>query len=89
MTGGAMSEEATSDPIEGHALMLYDGLCGVPHSAVYFKIKRDHADRFRFTPQQSALAAAIFSRSGIDREAMLKSNSVYLILDAPPQRRKC
>ena len=28
------------------------------------------------------LAAAILSRNGIDREAMLESNSVYMVLDA-------
>ncbi len=71
-----------SEQIEGRALMLYDGLCGVCNSAVQWAIKRDHADRLRFAPQQSALAAAILSRRGIDREAMLKSNSVYLVLDA-------
>ena len=68
--------------MEGPALMLYDGLCGMCNSAVQWVIKRDHGDRFRFAPQQSALAAAILSRNGIDREAMLKSNSVYLVLDA-------
>ena len=38
-------------------------------------------DRFRFVPQQSPLAAVILSRHGIDHEAMLKNNSVYLVLD--------
>jgi predicted DCC family thiol-disulfide oxidoreductase YuxK len=71
-----------SDQVEGRALMLYDGLCGVCNSAVQWVIKRDHADRFRFAPQQSAVAEAILSRRGIDRQAMLKSNSVYLVLDA-------
>jgi predicted DCC family thiol-disulfide oxidoreductase YuxK len=89
MTDGAtMSEDVTSDPMEGHALMLYDGLCGVCNSAVQWVIKRDHADRFRFAPQQSALAAAILSRSGIDREAMLQSNSVYLVLDAGSEHER-
>jgi predicted DCC family thiol-disulfide oxidoreductase YuxK len=71
-----------SDQVDGRAVMLYDGLCGVCNTAVQWVIKRDHADRFRFAPQQSALAAAILSRHGIDHEAMLKSNSVYLVLDA-------
>jgi predicted DCC family thiol-disulfide oxidoreductase YuxK len=78
MTGGAMM----SDEMEGRALMLYDGLCGVCNSAVQWVIKRDHADRFRFAPQQSAVAAAILSRHGIDRETMLENNSVYLVLHA-------
>jgi predicted DCC family thiol-disulfide oxidoreductase YuxK len=71
-----------SDQVEGRGLMLYDGLCGVCNSAVQWVIKHDHADRFRFAPQQSAVAAAILSRNGIDHEAMLESNSVYLVLDA-------
>jgi predicted DCC family thiol-disulfide oxidoreductase YuxK len=71
-----------SDQVDGRALMLYDGLCGVCNTAVQWVIKHDHADRFRFAPQQSAVAAAILSRHGIDHEAMLKSNSVYLVLDA-------
>jgi predicted DCC family thiol-disulfide oxidoreductase YuxK len=77
-----MSEDVTGDEMEGRALMLYDGLCGVCNHAVQWVIKHDHGDRFRFAPQQSAVAAAILSRNGIDREAMLQSNSVYMVLDA-------
>jgi predicted DCC family thiol-disulfide oxidoreductase YuxK len=68
--------------MEGRALMLYDGLCGVCNSAVQWVIKRDHTDRFRFAPQQSAVAQAILSRHGIDHETMLENNSVYLVLHA-------
>jgi predicted DCC family thiol-disulfide oxidoreductase YuxK len=77
-----------SDQVEGRALMLYDGLCGVCNSAVQWVIKRDHGDRFRFAPQQSAVAAAILSRNGIDHEAMLESNSVYLVLDAGTEHER-
>jgi predicted DCC family thiol-disulfide oxidoreductase YuxK len=83
-----MSEDVTGVGMEGRALMLYDGLCGVCNTAVQWVIQRDHADRFRFTPQQSALAAEILSRSGIDRDAMLKSNTVYLVLDAGSERER-
>ena len=68
--------------MEGRALMLYDGLCGVCNSAVQWVIKRDHADRFRFAPQQSAVAHAILSRHGIDPGTMLQNNSVYMVLEA-------
>ncbi len=68
--------------------MLYDGLCGVCNTAVQWVIKRDHADRFRFAPQQSAVAAAILFRHGIDHEAMLESNSVYLVLDAGSEHER-
>jgi predicted DCC family thiol-disulfide oxidoreductase YuxK len=83
-----MSPDMIRDQIDGRALMLYDGLCGLCNGAVLWVIKHDHADRFRFAPQQSPLAAAILARHGIDREAMLKSNSVYLVLDAGSEHER-
>lgn len=77
-----------SNQVDGRAVMLYDGLCGVCNTAVQWVIKHDHADRFRFAPQQSALAAAILSRHGIDHEAMLKSNSVYLVVHAGTEEER-
>jgi predicted DCC family thiol-disulfide oxidoreductase YuxK len=76
------------NPANGRALMLYDGLCGLCNRAVQWVIQRDHGDRFRFAPQQSSLAAAILVRHGIDRETMLKSNSVYLVLHAGSERER-
>jgi len=81
MEASRFSESMAGVPMEGRALMLYDGLCGLCNHAVQWVIRHDHADRFRFAPQQSPLAASIFGRHGIDQEAMLKSNSVYLVLD--------
>ena len=83
-----MSQEATASELElssqlgGRPLMLYDGACGVCNHAVRSVAQRDHADRFRFAAQQSPLAQAILTRHGINPEAMLKNNSVYLVLDA-------
>jgi predicted DCC family thiol-disulfide oxidoreductase YuxK len=83
MTQGATASELElSNQLGGRPLMLYDGLCGMCNRAVRWVTQRDHADRFRFVTQQSPLAAAILRRHGIDREAMLKNNSVYLVLDA-------
>ncbi len=62
--------------------MLYDGLCGICNLAVNRVTRRDHSDRFRFAAQQSQVGQAILSRHGIDREAMINNNSVYLVLDA-------
>jgi predicted DCC family thiol-disulfide oxidoreductase YuxK len=76
------------DGLDGRALMLYDGLCGFCNRAVQWVIKHDHADRFRFAPQQSSLAATLFAQSGIDRESMLASNSVYLVLNAGSPAQK-
>jgi predicted DCC family thiol-disulfide oxidoreductase YuxK len=77
-----ISESVLSEQVGGRALILFDGQCGVCHNSVRFVIQRDQADQFRFAPQQSDLATAILIRHGIDREAMLKSNSVYLVRDA-------
>ena len=83
-----MSDSVLREQLGGRALMLYDGLCGLCNGAVRWVTQRDHADRFRFAPQQSALAASILSRHGIDQEAMLESNSVYLVLDAGSARER-
>jgi len=70
------------------ALMLYDGVCGLCNGVVRGVMKRDRHDRIRFAPQQSVLAEAVLARHGVDREAMLDGNSVYLALDYDtPQER--
>jgi len=69
-------------------VMLYDGLCGFCNKTVQWLLKRDRYDRFRFAPQQSSFAAAILARHGIDREMMLKNNSVYLVLDLDSGRER-
>ena len=75
----------TKEVLEGRTLMLFDGLCGLCNEAVLWVIKHDHSDHFRFAPQQSDLAAAILARHGIDREATLASNTVYLVLNPGSQ----
>jgi predicted DCC family thiol-disulfide oxidoreductase YuxK len=77
-----MSENALINGLDGRALVLYDGLCGLCNSSVQWVIRHDDADRFRFAPQQAALVAQILARHGVDRESMLKGNSVYLVLHA-------
>ncbi len=62
------------------ALMLYDGLCGFCNWSVGWVIKRDRHDRFRFAPQQSALAETVLARHGVDQPATLAANTVYLVL---------
>jgi predicted DCC family thiol-disulfide oxidoreductase YuxK len=73
---------STISVASGHALLLYDGVCGFCNHFVQWVIRHDRRDRFRFAPQQSALAAAILERHGIDADAALGSNSVYLVLNA-------
>jgi predicted DCC family thiol-disulfide oxidoreductase YuxK len=82
--GPTVSEEV----LNGRTLMLFDGLCGLCTASVLWVIKHDHADRFRFAPQQSALAAEILARRGLDLEQMLESNSVYLVLNAGSEHER-
>jgi predicted DCC family thiol-disulfide oxidoreductase YuxK len=92
--GPPMSQDATaseivlSEQVGSRALMLFDGLCGLCNSAVRWVTQQDHADRFRFTPLQSELTAVILNRHGISREAVLQSNTVYLVLDAGTEHER-
>jgi len=71
-----MTEIAT-----GRALMLYDGLCGFCDLTMHWIIQQDAHDRFRFAPQQSAVATSLLERFGVDRETGLAKNSVYMVLN--------
>jgi predicted DCC family thiol-disulfide oxidoreductase YuxK len=84
----ALNETLQNGQLTSHALLLYDGVCGLCNSAVLWVIARDHHDRFRFAPQQSPFATVILRRHGMDHEAMLESNSVYLVLDAGSDHEK-
>jgi len=86
--GATVGEILLSEQVGTRALMLFDGLCGLCNSAVRWVTHHDHADRFRFTPLQSELTAAILRRHGIDREAILKGNTVYLVLDAGTEHER-
>ncbi len=86
--GATASELVLSEQVGSRVLMLFDGFCGLCNSAVRWVTQRDHADRFRFAPLQSELAAAILKRHGIDPEAMIKSNTVYLVLDAGSEHQR-
>lgn len=61
-------------------LLIYDGLCGFCNRSIRWLLRHDKFDRLRFAPQQSVLAENILARHGIDRQAMLDSNSVYLVV---------
>jgi predicted DCC family thiol-disulfide oxidoreductase YuxK len=86
--GAWMSEDVVVVRVDGRTLMLFDGFCGFCNRAVQWVVRHDHADRFRFAPQESELAAAILSRCGVDRETMLQNNTVYLVLDAGSEQER-
>jgi len=41
-----------------HSVILFDGVCNLCNQTVLFVIRRDRADRFRFSPLQGAYAKA-------------------------------
>jgi predicted DCC family thiol-disulfide oxidoreductase YuxK len=89
MSQGAMASEiGLSEQVGSRALMLFDGLCGLCNSAVRWVTQHDHDDRFRFAPLQSEITAVILRRHGIDREAVVNGNTVYMVLDAGTEREK-
>ncbi len=49
----------------GHAVILYDGVCGLCNRLVRFILKRDPIDHFRFASLQSTFAAEILQRHGL------------------------
>jgi predicted DCC family thiol-disulfide oxidoreductase YuxK len=70
------------------SILIYDGLCGFCNRTVQWVLKRDKANQFRFAPQQSRWAEEVLLRHGIQRDAMLEQNSVYLVLnpDSPEEQ---
>jgi|SRR5579863_1971925 len=49
-----------------HAILLYDGVCGLCNRLNQFVLRRDPGGIFRFASLQSALAARILARHGKD-----------------------
>jgi predicted DCC family thiol-disulfide oxidoreductase YuxK len=62
----------------GSLLVLYDGVCGLCDRLVAMVLRKDRHDRFRFAPLQSALAAEILKRHGLEQS---QSDTVYLVQD--------
>jgi predicted DCC family thiol-disulfide oxidoreductase YuxK len=60
----------------GHALVLYDGVCGMCHALIQFLLKRDRRDAFRFAALQSEMAHEILKRHGIDASDL---NTVFVV----------
>ncbi len=63
---------------KGSLVVLYDGVCGLCDRLVAMVLRKDRHDRFRFAPLQSALAAEILKRHGVEPS---HSDTVYLVQD--------
>lgn len=65
-------------PATSNSLILYDGVCGLCNRLVWFVLKRDRHDHFRFASLQSEIAIAILRRHGRDPQAL---DTVYLVVN--------
>jgi predicted DCC family thiol-disulfide oxidoreductase YuxK len=50
--------------IEGRALLLYDGVCGLCNGVVKLLLRHDKLDKLRYAPMQSTLGREILARFG-------------------------
>lgn len=60
----------SSDPLAGHVLVMFDGVCNLCNGFVQFVIRRDPAGRFRFASLQSDFARAQMKAHGLDPDAL-------------------
>jgi predicted DCC family thiol-disulfide oxidoreductase YuxK len=61
INGASESIDQTLSPV-----LLYDGVCGLCNRLVQFTLRRDRRATFRFASLQSALAACILDRHGVN-----------------------
>ena len=59
-------------------IILYDGVCGLCNRLIWFVIKCDRNDRFRFAALQSEFAATVLQRQGINPQSL---DTMYLLLN--------
>lgn len=64
--------------IEGHSLLLYDGVCALCNGLVRFLLKRDRRGSLRFTPLERPLGREVLARFGLHEVA----DGVVLVTDA-------
>lgn len=68
--------------MEEPAIILFDGVCQFCNASVNFVLRRDHHDRFRFSPLQSAAGEQLLSAHGLDKGetdsfVLIEGNKAY------------
>ena len=61
-----------------HPILLYDGVCGLCNRLVQFVLRMDRKRVFRFASLQSALAAGILARHGVNPGNL---DAAYVVLN--------
>jgi predicted DCC family thiol-disulfide oxidoreductase YuxK len=76
--------EAERTAIEGRALLLYDGVCGLCNGVVRLLLRHDKLDKLRYAPMQSTLGRELLACFELDS----LPDGVVLITDVlTPQER--
>jgi predicted DCC family thiol-disulfide oxidoreductase YuxK len=76
--------EAERIAIEGRAVLLYDGVCGLCNGFVRLLLRHDKLDKVRYAPLQSPLGREILARFG---EHSLPDGVVLITNALTPQER--
>lgn len=58
------------DPLAGHVLVLFDGVCNLCNGFVQFVIRRDPAGKFRFASLQSEFGRELLMTHGLDPDIL-------------------
>jgi len=61
-----------------HAIVLYDGVCGLCNRLVQFVLKRDVNDRFHFASLQSEFASSLLRKYEFDPKDL---DTVYVVVN--------
>lgn len=72
------------DPLSGHVLVLFDGVCNLCNNFVQFVIRRDTKSIFRFASLQSEYGRAQLIRCRLNPEAL---HSVIVIAEGKLYQR--
>ncbi|HTF19738.1 MAG TPA: thiol-disulfide oxidoreductase DCC family protein [Chryseolinea sp.] len=72
------------DPLAGHVLVMFDGVCNLCNGFVQFVIRRDPGARFRFASLQSDFGHEQLRRHGLDPNTL---HSVIVIDDGKMYQR--
>ena len=72
------------DPVAGHVLVMFDGVCNLCNGFVQFVIRRDPKERFMFASLQSDFAHEQLRRHRLDPRAL---HSVIVIDDGKMYRQ--
>lgn len=79
-----MADTTIQHGLQGHATILFDGVCNLCNASVNYIIDHDPDNRFRFASLQSEAGQAIAAEHGIDSSTL---SSMILVEDGCAYQR--